>query len=715
MEPYVTTGGLVPAEMFFGRQRARASLIADSESSASVIYGGRQLGKTALLKEVERTFEAIGKDNKALYIDLKGEDIGYGSPIDDIWAVIVRRLKSVGILPTNQNVNIEGRKLSDLIESWLKGNPGGRVVLLLDEADRFLESDGKEEFKRTALLKNLMEKTKRKFKVIFSGLHNVQRTARQNDPIAHLGEPICIGPLLDHGEWREARALIEVPFANMGYHFDVQDGKQDLVTRILSQTNYYPSLIQLYCKQLLKHITSEFAKGSQKKTSLPFKITTQHVDDAYRDQDLQKAIRHRFLLTLRLDPRYEVIAYSIAFGFLGNGKNMTEGYPLSWIRSQSLYWWEEGFRNCYDLESFRVLVDEMVGLGVLRHIKNDFYTFRSLNVISLMGNQDEIADALEMKRELPPEYEPAIFRKTKKMSSQLICNPLTSHEESRLKSYENRVYVIVGSKISGVDYLKDFLSETFEGYFSALDIACDNNSFNKQLESITQRKKDGTSIYLVNHTCPWSDHWIESASDKIRKLKSKDSCAKVVFVADPHQLLYILNNDQMLNGEEYDEEVSFIYLKPLHKTMVNHWLQESGLGPYDNQVDEIEQVTGNWPELIYEFQKNLRSPHLWRNDLKSIEDGITDRGKTSRYLNQFGIDTPDAIETLYTLALLETMDEKTYPSTLDIQSQVEGIPDERVEKIMQWASMLAYATPAGRDGWKMNPIVKRLVVAHKEN
>jgi len=56
-------------------------------------------------------------------------------------------------------------------------------LLLLDEADSFLEQDGKESehyepFRRCQRLKGLMEDTKHRFKVIFAGLHNVQRTTR---------------------------------------------------------------------------------------------------------------------------------------------------------------------------------------------------------------------------------------------------------------------------------------------------------------------------------------------------------------------------------------------------------------------------------------------------------------------------------------------------------------------------------------------------------
>ena len=59
-------------------------------------------------------------------------------------------------------------------------------------------------------LKGLMDRTNRRFKVVFAGLHNVQRTTTlSNHPLAHYGTPICVGPLFDAGEWREARALIE--------------------------------------------------------------------------------------------------------------------------------------------------------------------------------------------------------------------------------------------------------------------------------------------------------------------------------------------------------------------------------------------------------------------------------------------------------------------------------------------------------------------------
>ena len=87
LEPYTTTSGFVPLEMFYGRERERDSIIAPTGSC--FIYGGRQLGKTVLLRSVERTFHAPREGKVALWLDLKAEAIGYDRDIDEIWNLLV--------------------------------------------------------------------------------------------------------------------------------------------------------------------------------------------------------------------------------------------------------------------------------------------------------------------------------------------------------------------------------------------------------------------------------------------------------------------------------------------------------------------------------------------------------------------------------------------------------------------------------------------------
>src|ERR1035441_10528666 len=124
-----------------------------------------------------------------------------------------------------------------------------------------------------------MDDTGRRFKVIFAGLHNVQRTTRSsNHPLAHFGDAICIGPMLEEAESREARALVELPMAAAGYDF----ASADVVSRILALTNYYPSLIQLFCHHLLRDLRANYVtRFPDTRSTPPCLITSQHVQTAY--------------------------------------------------------------------------------------------------------------------------------------------------------------------------------------------------------------------------------------------------------------------------------------------------------------------------------------------------------------------------------------------------------------------------------------------------
>ena len=243
INPYTPfSPGNVPPEMFFGREQEAASLMNPNDSC--IIYGGRQLGKTALLRYVEREFENKSGEHKAIYLDLKAN--GIPKP-NALWPALGKCLREKGIIPrraSNRDL------LLDRINRWIKDRPNRRVLLLLDESDDFLEEDAKENFPDVLKLKGLMDRTRRKFKLIFAGLHNVQRfSAIPNQPLAHLGKPISIGPLTTDA----AQDLILKPLRTLGYRFD----DLSFVATILFNMNSYPNLIQLFCNELLKYLRKQ--------------------------------------------------------------------------------------------------------------------------------------------------------------------------------------------------------------------------------------------------------------------------------------------------------------------------------------------------------------------------------------------------------------------------------------------------------------------------
>ena len=137
----------------------------------------------------------------------------------------------------------------DILDAFDK-DPDLQVRAMFDESDAFLESDWTSGSAVVESLRSLMDSTGNRFKVVFAGLHNVQRFAhRANNPFPNLGyNPDSprrggIGPLRD----QEARSLVEQPFSLLGFRFQPL-----VVDKILSYTNRHPSLIQFFCHELIQ-------------------------------------------------------------------------------------------------------------------------------------------------------------------------------------------------------------------------------------------------------------------------------------------------------------------------------------------------------------------------------------------------------------------------------------------------------------------------------
>jgi hypothetical protein len=139
----------------------------------------------------------------------------------------------------------------------------------------------------------------------------------------------------------------------LGYRFQ----PLDLVSRILAQANYDPSLIQLHGAHLLRRLRKRFGEGGRMgaESGPPYVITQEHVDEVCPGRDLRAAIEQRFSLTLQLDLRYEVIAYAIAHGVIENRIRPDQGALPGQLRMDALYWWAEGFENTSSAESVALM------------------------------------------------------------------------------------------------------------------------------------------------------------------------------------------------------------------------------------------------------------------------------------------------------------------------------------------------------------------------
>jgi hypothetical protein len=698
-EPYVTSAGVLPPEMFFGRDRERRQ-IADPHGT-NLVYGGRQLGKTALLRDVERRLHDADRGFIVRWIDLKDAGIGLGRPTSDLWEVIASNLEKADVV---QRRTTEYGTIRRRLMEWLAESEQRRILLLLDEADAFLAAErnpksGVRPFPTVDQLKGLMEATDRRFKFVLAGLHDVQRTANDpNTPMAHLGAPICIGPLLGHGESAEARALIEKPLATMGYFFD----SPDLPTRILSHTNYYPSLIQLYCWHLLDRLANPRLTPFDPKTAPPYAITSRHVEEAYQNKDLRKAIRDRFIWTLNLDPRYRLIALLIAKSSLDDREMLVAGARTDEIRVEALSWWAAGFADDDSLDAFRAILDEMIGLGLLRKTAPDAYALRSANVLNLLGGKNDIDDqvAATIAMEPPPTYEPAQFRRAAP-GDPWRRSPLSQLHESRILAPENGVALLFGPRAAGREAVPEFVQAAAPA--ARVETVADGVSWadvHRALERVAEQKPE-LGLVVVDASSAWSETWVEQARTFVARRQSKATTLRVLFVGDPLAAWRWMQLPPDVQ-QRFEGRVDRIALGPWTDAAVRRWLDDAGFGPVGDQSgrENIRRATGNWGEFLHSVGQASRGhTHRWEDVLASFAAELS----TDSLRNYFEI--PDAL-----MPPLRLIAEYGVAGTLDELAQLDASLDRsKLQSVMEWADFLRFANPRG-DGWELDPLVRAAVL-----
>jgi hypothetical protein len=673
-DPFVTTSSVVPPEMFFGRSDELASI--KSLDGRCFVYGGRQLGKTALLRQAEREFHNPREHRIAAWVDLKR----VARP-DEIWVPIWRELRKHGVISERiaepRRTDRAGKRIDEFLnatEEWLTANPTRRILLLLDESDRFLEFDARDGFVDTRRLKGVMEGSQRRFKVVFAGLHNVLRaTEHANHPLAHFGEAIEVGPLIRPDDLRAARDLVLRPLMASGFAFE----SERRVDRILAQTNYYPSLIQLYCSKLLQELLRNNAIGLDRRKGPRYTITAKHLDAVYGRQDLREEIQTKFLLTLQLDPRYNLITYALAHEVQQGRITLDEGGSVEEFRRVAEAWWKEGFARTSESE-FRVLLREMVGLGVLRQVGGAQFTLRNPNVLLLLGSASEIEEELCRPKELPLEYEPRYWRMAMGSDAAAVKrDPLTVSQVADVVSPRNGVVVIAGSEAAGVfDVQRTVKAMTETGFFVSMEEGgADLASFQRTLERVVERKSGGTTVFFVGPESPWTSGWLRYALARIDRLKSKDSPVRVVMTADPTTL-------RLLIEEGIPDAVSFLSLTPWPDAYLREWLQETNQ-PSDSDVrSRILADTGGWPEFVYE----------WKSSGREGSDVVKD---ARNRLKRLGIEDASG---------LLDLDGKL------VSELQTGDMGERYKKLIRWAEMLGLLRSGGDGRVYLDPYVAELLM-----
>jgi hypothetical protein len=443
INPYMPyRAGDVPPEMFFGRRNELDGLLAPRDGIA-LVYGGRRLGKSALLAETKRKATTM-PGVFTLNLDLKNAGIGERNPPSALIPLLIDQLSRLPDMHVSTARMSDEERLMRMLEGWISADPNRRIVALLDEADEFLRVDATAGFSTVTSLYNLQRETQEKFRVVFAGLHQVQRfNATPNQRLTHFGRSAAIGPM----GTTDARRLLQEPLAALGYAFE----SQPALDQILTATRNQPSLLQLVGYHLLRHLLSQPVPDE-----LPAKISQQEVADLLTRQELVDQMRERMELTIALDPRYLVILLVTALETLELAGNRRPP-RLESIRQACRYWWAPGFEET-SIAEFRALLAEMIDLGVLYRSEPDHaYRLQSPSVRRMLGTPSQIEDRLlHAHEELQPpaRFDGETFRRRlaiDKTTEPPRWSPLTATQDEEILRNETQLLVIAGTGATLID------------------------------------------------------------------------------------------------------------------------------------------------------------------------------------------------------------------------------------------------------------------------
>ena len=381
-QPYVwESSNIMPAEMFMGRRKELADI--ENPNGANIVYGGRQLGKSALLKMAVKDIDHDENHNRAILIDIKGRDYK---------ATALRISQEL----SDQNFftgNIETEDWDELaraIRQRLRNDEEPKInyfLLMLDEADTFIESCYDVNFAPFDALKDIQGIGMSRFKFVIAGLRNIIRFDRQkslsnNSVLTHLTS-MTVKPF--HAS--EARELLEVPLFYLGFRFP--EDNRHLISMILANANYFPGLIQLYCAKLIEAMSGpDYAKYNQSETPI-YEIKEDHIKKVLASQGFRDQIREKFEITLKLgdDKYYYIIALSMAYLYHQHGyyRGYTSEEVLSVVKDFEMH----EFDN-FTVENMAALMEELRELNVFRKNTEGRYLFARYTFFQMMGNKDEV-------------------------------------------------------------------------------------------------------------------------------------------------------------------------------------------------------------------------------------------------------------------------------------------------------------------------------------
>lgn len=385
-QPYVADSSKpMPSELFIGRKEELKKI--KDVNGVNIVYGGRQLGKSALLMKAKKDIDKNESGDRAVYIDIKGRNY------TETALKISEELVIADILE-KKDITSDWRELAMSIRMRLKDEdkPIHYFLLLLDEADAFLDSCKDVQYKPFDALKDIQAVGEGRFKFVVAGLRDVLRfeheAALNDNSVLPQLSSMTVKPF----KYAEAKELLEYPLSYLGFRFRDDVETDTLVSAILSHTNSFPGMIQLYCTKLIEAMKNGYA-GYKEASTPPYYVSEDHIKKVLGEDNLQEEIRQKFFITLTVgsDNYYLLIALITAYLYKNDeGICVTPNDVLTFAKDFEI-------KDIVALspEKVAALMEEMRELNVLQHNGEHGYRFTHFSFFQMMGTKAYLEQELE--------------------------------------------------------------------------------------------------------------------------------------------------------------------------------------------------------------------------------------------------------------------------------------------------------------------------------
>jgi len=265
--------------IFVGREDLIQQISTSGDNYA--LYGGRRIGKSSVLSAVRDSL--IKREIKTVYFSFEGRE----DCADD---------RSAGALARELQTQLMVHTVDELrsaIETHMDENPDERIVVLLDEIDKYIDHNPKRHL-LIETLRSLSERYKDRFRVIVAGFMRLYDCMKLRGPYTPTSDPwkrMFRDKLLENLTAESAESIVREGFIDiLGWEFQHRAIPQEVVVR----TGGHPAFVQKFCEKIQQLV----AKRNDKKVMLA------DLETIFEDTDPEDSFIAyvRSTLVMNLDP-----------------------------------------------------------------------------------------------------------------------------------------------------------------------------------------------------------------------------------------------------------------------------------------------------------------------------------------------------------------------------------------------------------------------------